>query len=131
MWSRKPVVLIADDNIGVREIMRLLLEMKGCLVLEAADGVEAVEAARATVPDMALIDIHMPVMDGLEVARRLRRQHSLQHVPIVAITASDDRCLEAIAAGCNECCTKPLLLDGIENLFTKYLGHLDNARLVA
>jgi CheY-like chemotaxis protein len=131
MWSRKPVVLIADDNPGVREITKLLLELKDCFVLEATDGVEAIEAARATAPDIALIDIHMPAIDGLEVARRLRQQHSLRHVPLIAVTASNDKFVEAIAAGCNECLTKPLLLDGIEKLLTKYLGHLDRRRSAA
>ena len=131
MWWRKPVVLIADDNDGVREITKLLFELKDCLVLEAADGFQAIEAVRATAPDIALIDIHMPAMDGLEVARRLRKQESLSHVPLVAVTATNDRCIEAIAAGCNECLTKPLLLDGIENLLTKYLGHLKTERFAA
>ena len=131
MWSRKPIVLIADDNEAVREITKLLLEMEDCLVLQAADGYEAVDAARATAPDMALIDIHMPAMDGLEVANRLRQQQSLRDIPIIAITANHDRCREAIAAGCNECLKKPLLLDGIQRLLVKYLGHLDNQRLTA
>jgi CheY-like chemotaxis protein len=103
VWLRKPIILVADDNDGVREITKLLLELKGCLVLEAADGFQAIEAARTTVPDVALIDIHMPAMDGLEVARRLRQQGSLCRVPLVAVTASSERCIEAIAAGCDEC----------------------------
>ena len=131
MWSRKPIVLIADDNAGVREITKLLLELKDCLVLEAADGFEAIEAARTTVPDIALIDIHMPAMDGLEVARRLRQERSLGHIPLVAVTSSSDKCAEAIAAGCNECLTKPLLLDAIEHLLRTYLGHLNSGQSAA
>jgi CheY-like chemotaxis protein len=122
MVLRKPTVLIADDNADVRELTKLFLEFEGCAVIEAGDGRDAVRAALVSTPDLILLDIQMPLMDGLEAARQLRRNNSVRNVPIVAVTANDDIQREAIAAGCNACLSKPLLPDTIVNILTNYLA---------
>jgi CheY-like chemotaxis protein len=122
----KPIVLVADDNPDIRELTKLLLEFEGCVVIEAADGREAVQAALVSTPDLILLDIQMPLMDGLEVARELRRSDSVRSIPIIAVTANDDVRRETIAAGCDACLSKPLLPDTIEKILTNYLGDLNH-----
>ena len=119
-----PIVLVCDDNADMREIAKMLLRTEGCLVIEAQDGREAVEVARASHPDLILLDLEMPGVDGFDAARELRRIDVTRSTPIVAVTASDGRRREAIDAGCNDCLTKPLLYDNIKHLLTHYVGHV-------
>ena len=98
-------VLIVDDYEDTREMLKMMLEMRGCVVVEAANGLEAVEVAMREKPDLILMDLNMPVLDGWEATRRLTTQEATRHIPIVAITAncagnSGDR---ALAAGAREC----------------------------
>ncbi len=81
-------VLIADDKASSRELIRTVLEYAGYEVYEAADGQEAIEIARATLPDLILLDIHMPRLDGYGAVREMRRADRLKNIPIVALTAS-------------------------------------------
>jgi chemosensory pili system protein ChpA (sensor histidine kinase/response regulator) len=118
--SRKPVVLLAEDNSDIRQLTRLLLESEGCRVIEAADGMEAVQAAECSVPDLILVDIEMPILDGLEVTRHLRQNDCTRQIPILAVTASHERRREALEAGCNAFLRKPLLLEGIRDLLSRY-----------
>jgi CheY-like chemotaxis protein len=116
---RKPVVLIAEDNGDIRELTKLLLELEGCRVIEAADGDDAVHAACSLLPDLILVDMQMPVMDGVEVTRRLRRYHDTRHIPIIALSASRDRQREALDAGCSEFLAKPLMSHLVQELLAK------------
>jgi len=119
--SPKPIVLIAEDNPDVREMTKYLLEMEGCFVIEAADGMEAIEQALVAMPHLILLDIRMPLMDGLEVARRLRQSSGTRDIPILAVTASHEKRREAIEAGCDNCVCKPLLPESIRKLLTNYI----------
>ena len=96
--------------------------IENAILVVPADGREAVQAARVFTPDLILLDIQMPIMDGLEAARELRRSDSVRSIPIIAVTANDDVRRETIAAGCDACLSKPLLPDTIEKILTKYLG---------
>jgi CheY-like chemotaxis protein len=100
---------------------KFMLEMEGCFVIEAADGMEALDAARASFPALILLDIHMPLMDGFEVARQLRKNSSTRKIPIVAVTAGHYTRKEAIEAGCDDCLAKPLLPDAIKNVLRTYI----------
>lgn len=105
-------ILIADDKPSSRELIRTLLEYAGYEIYEAADGQEAVEVARATLPDLILLDIHMPRLDGYGAVREMRQDDRLKYLPIVALTASAmhtdrDRILKA---GFTAHITKPVNL---------------------
>ena len=106
----RPCVLIADDDPASRIMLRGLVELEGCNVVEAEDGTGAVAAFRAHEPDIVLLDILMPGMDGPEVARRIRTEASADAmVPIVFVTAvSDDETLAGcLAAGGDDFLVKP------------------------
>ena len=122
---RVPTILLADDSIFQRMMTRALLEAEGYHVLEAADGREAIELVRVARPDVVVMDIAMPSMDGVTAARRLRAGTGTDaRVPIVfltALSAPGDRDT-ALAAGGNDYLVKPFgnreLLRVIER-FTK------------
>lgn len=104
-------VLVVDDYDDSRTMFRRLMEARGCLVAEAADGEAAVEAARRACPDLILLDLNMPRVDGLAAAERIRNLKGVcGGVPIIAITAFDTYGMKeaALEAGCDDYLTKPL-----------------------
>jgi len=105
-------ILLAEDNEDIRESIEEYLVALGCQVVVAENGAVALEKAGTWLPDVILMDVQMPVMDGLEATRRLRADPRTQGIPIVAMTAmaqSGDakRCL---AAGANAYLSKPVRL---------------------
>jgi len=80
-------VLIAEDNAVNRELLRELLEARDCDVAEARDGQEALRILESSKPDILLLDIGMPVLNGYELVRRIRAHPSLSNLPVLAITA--------------------------------------------
>lgn len=103
-------VLVADDNPVSRELIREILEPLDCEVLEAADGSEALETIRQALPDLVLLDIQMPVMDGFSVLQALRGDPRFATVRVAAITAyamQGDR-EKALTAGFDDYITKPI-----------------------
>jgi len=80
-------VLIAEDNAVNRELLRELLEMRGHTVVEACDGEEALRMVEQTQPDMLLLDIGMPLLDGFAVIRKIRENPRFASLPVVAVTA--------------------------------------------
>src|SRR5947208_2237407 len=82
----KPVILIAEDSTDGREMMGTLLQLKGYDVVSAENGVQAIEVALITSPDLMLVDLELPRLDGLNVARNIRRNARLQHVPIIIVS---------------------------------------------
>jgi CheY-like chemotaxis protein len=80
-------ILIAEDNAVNRELLRELLEMRGYTVVEACDGDEALRMIEQTQPDILLLDIGMPVLDGFAVVRKIRENPRLASLPVVAVTA--------------------------------------------
>ncbi|HEY0077102.1 MAG TPA: response regulator [Pyrinomonadaceae bacterium] len=114
-------VMVVEDFEDNRFMMRRLLEMSGYRVVEAINGQEAVEKARRELPDLILMDLSLPLLDGLAATRRIREQEQLKKVPIVAVSAHDtaDFHAEALAAGCNEYVTKPIDFDQLESLLSR------------
>ncbi len=103
-------VLVADDNPEGRELIREVLQSGDCQVLEAADGKEAQESTRLNRPDVVLLDVQMPVMDGFSVLRQLRQDPRLATIPVAAVTAyamHGDR-ERALAAGFDDYISKPI-----------------------
>ncbi len=101
-------ILVVDDNEDCRVALKTFLEASGYSVAEAADGEQAVDRARETDPDLILLDIMMPGVDGLEAARRIRRASDVDGAMIVAISAMEGAEKASRAAGCDACVTKPL-----------------------
>jgi two-component system cell cycle response regulator DivK len=116
-----PLVLVVEDFEDNRFMMRRLLEMSGYRVVEAVNGNQAVEAASREQPDIILMDLSLPLLDGLAATRRIREQQGTRRVPIVAVSAHDsaDFHAEALAAGCNEYVTKPIDFDQLVNLLQR------------
>ncbi|HJQ31002.1 MAG TPA: response regulator [Pyrinomonadaceae bacterium] len=117
----RPVVLVVEDFEDNRFMMRRLLEMSGYRVVEAVNGNQAVEMAASERPDIILMDLSLPQLDGLAATRRIRTQEGLGRVPIVAVSAHDsaDFHAEALAAGCNEYVTKPIDFDQLVQLLDR------------
>jgi CheY-like chemotaxis protein len=105
-------VLIADDRATSRELVRTVLENSGYAVIEASNGVEALRNARELKPDLIILDLHMPGLDGFGVVLELRRDQALASTPVMALTASamqGDR-ERAISAGFTAYIAKPIQL---------------------
>ena len=103
-------VLVVEDNQDNREMVVKVLKHNGYRVIEAVDGEEAVKRAKAENPDLILLDLYIPKMDGYEVTRRLKGDQDLQYIPIIALTAhamKGDR-EKALAAGCDGYIAKPI-----------------------
>ncbi len=118
----KPKVLVVDDESVNREFVRLIFERSGCEVLEAENGQEAIEVAKREKPDVILMDIIMPFMNGLEACRKLKSDPETFNIPVVMVTALGDLShkLEGFKAGADEFITKPFdkneLLLRVQNL---------------
>lgn len=120
---RMPLILIADDRPTSRELLRLVLERAGYAVMEAEDGEQAVEKAREGNPDLVLLDLQMPELDGYGVLSLLRADVRFEHLPVVALTASAmrgdrERILEA---GFTEYLAKPAAPDVLREAVARLL----------
>ena len=115
-----PTVLVADDNDDTRQMLRTLLGMKGYRVIEASDGEQAVQATQHESPDLVLLDLELPRLNGLSVIRRLRNELSLIEVPVVVITGYDKHFETAVAAGCDDYLLKPIDFDRLDAILDYY-----------
>lgn len=107
-----PKLVLVEDNEDNRDMLSRRLQKKGYDVAIAVNGEEALDVVRAETPDLVLMDISLPVMDGFEATRRLKSNDETRHIPIIALTAhamSGDR-EKAIEAGCDDYDTKPVEL---------------------
>jgi len=112
-----PTVLVAEDSHDTRAMLKRAFEIKGYRVFEAEDGQEALDMARRHRPSLIVIDLNMPVLDGLETVKSFReRENPGEQVPIVAITAYDVPGMEdaALETGCDRYLRKPLDLEELD-----------------
>lgn len=103
-------ILLAEDNLPSRELVREILETLGYQVIEACDGGEALDKVRGNEPDLVLMDIQMPVMDGFAVLSQLRKEYRFLKLPVIALTAyamEGDR-EKILEAGFDGYATKPI-----------------------
>jgi CheY-like chemotaxis protein len=116
--ANRPVVLIVEDHDDTREMLQLLLGVFGCRAIAAHDGEEALSLAEKTLPDLILMDIKMPLLDGLSVTRLIRSHPTLNEVPIIAVTGmvTPQFKIEVLRAGCNDCLYKPIDFERLEQL---------------
>ena len=117
-------MLVADDNGDTRRVVRWMLEQKGYAVIEAADGQQAVAAAVSHRPDLILMDLVMPVLDGFDAVTRLREHPELRDVPVVAMTARDVAASRDMAedVGFDQYLSKPLDFLRLNVVIEKLLG---------
>lgn len=116
--TARRTVLVVDDRDDTRQLLALLLRRGSYAVIEASNGVEALAAARRARPDVVLMDLSMPTMDGLSATCRLRELPGMQGVPVVAISAHSPETHRgaAFAAGCDAYLTKPFRADELLGL---------------
>jgi DNA-binding response OmpR family regulator len=107
--SAAPVVLVADDDPDILTLVSLRLKKAGYGVVTAADGEEALQAVREHRPELAIVDVRMPKMDGLELIRRIRADDESSDMPVIALSArvSDANLAEGFEAGADEYVKKP------------------------
>ena len=108
--SAKLTVVIVEDHDDTREMLGLLFRTWGCRVVEARDGLEAVDAATREHPELILMDGSLPYLDGLAAARQIRKNKLLGDIKIIALNGwgTPSYTVDAFAAGCDDCLTKPL-----------------------
>jgi len=131
----RPLVLVVEDYQDAREMYAAYLQFSGFEVAEAANGIEAVERTTELLPDIVLMDLALPRMDGWEATRRLKSDPRTQHIPIVALTghALAGHAEGAREAGCDSFVTKPCLPDAlvaeIRRLLDQARTNGDNGRM--
>jgi CheY-like chemotaxis protein len=121
MEQRK--ILIVDDEAGLRELVRINLEHEGYGVVQAENGVYGLEAVREEHPDLVIMDVMMPEMDGYETTRAIRQDPRFRSLPIIALTAKamkGDR-EKCIAAGASDYITKPVDTEQLLSLMRVWL----------
>lgn len=124
--ARQPVILCIEDEPEMIDLIRLILERRDYKVLGAIGGEEGVKALEGQVPDLILLDLMMPDMDGWEVFRQIRANPRLQHVPVVVVTAkaqSIDKVLGLHIAKVDDYITKPFgpqeLIEAVERVLRR------------
>ena len=120
MTSR--TILVVEDYDDTRELMRLMLAQEGYRVLEAEDGFTAVETVGRELPDLVLMDLSLPLLDGISATKRIKANTATQNIPIISVTAHDEEHRrQAIAAGCCEAIRKPVIYEDLKAVMLKYL----------
>ena len=122
--DKRPLVLAVDDNPDNLELLTQILDLFGCECVGAVDGYTALSAAVDRPPDLIVLDICLPDIDGMEVVKRIQQNPDLRHIPIVAITAlakpeDRDRILQA---GCVEYLSKPFNIQDLERIIRQHIN---------
>jgi CheY-like chemotaxis protein len=118
-------VLLVDDSASSRLMHRILISQRtGCEVICATDGAEALRAVANEIPDLILMDVMMPTIDGLEVCRRVRQDERTRGVPVILLTFKTDADSEKLGfeSGCNEYLKKPIEESQLLQVLTRYLS---------
>lgn len=116
-------ILIVEDYSDVRMMMKILIKSYGYQAIDAANGIEAFEKAKEHRPDLILMDLMMPVLDGLTATKLIRRFAECEKIPIIVLSAYGEEYQEkAVAAGCDLIIQKPLNFLALKPLLEKYLN---------
>ena len=120
----KPVILVVDDFDDTRLLLRTWLERKGFQVIEAENGHEAVSQAESKRPNLIIMDLEMPELDGLSATRKIRAVKDLEKVPVLAVSAygAEQFRDDALAAGCDEYVSTPFEPDALEKLIRSFVS---------
>ena len=116
-------IMVVEDYDDTRALLKRGLEGMGYSVLEASNGQEAVDIAGRERPDLILMDLDLPILDGIAATQRIRQQAEMESVPIVAVTAypMSYTHVKAFAKGCNEYMPKPIDMSELAELVDRYL----------
>lgn len=119
-----PTIMLVEDYEETRTMLRTWLEKRGYRLVEAADGQEAVDLAPLAHPDLILMDLRLPELNGIAATRRLRQIAELKNVPVVVLSALDPAMFReaALSVGCVEYLSKPIDLDKLADLLIRLLG---------
>ena len=131
--TRRPIVLVVDDFADNREMYSEYLSFAGYDVIEARNGLEAIDAAQKRLPDIIIMDLSLPVMDGWEATRRLKADQRTNGIPVVALTghAMQGHSKGAMEAGCDSFVAKPCLPDQLVAEIRKMLSSARSSVLKA
>lgn len=127
--NNKQIILAVDDNEDNLLLLTEVLEPLNCLVMTATHGQTALLLAQGYQPDLILLDVMLPDVNGIEVVQRLKQNQETAKIPVVAVTAlatEEDRD-RLILAGCNNYISKPYLLEDLEALIRQYLPPIPSA----
>lgn len=122
----KPLVLAVEDDEDSLVLLTQVLDLLNCHAITARDGQTALSLAQAYKPNLILMDIVLPGIDGMSVVRSLKQSDQTSAIPVVAVTAlarTDDQ-NRILASGCDTCISKPYFLDELEALIQRYLSPL-------
>lgn len=115
-------ILVVEDFEDARQMIKFLLEDLGYVVIEAEDGWKAVQAVRKQAPDLIIMDMALPMINGLSATRMIRELDTTSKTPIIALTASGEFLQkQAYEAGCNDFITKPLDIEKLKPVIDQYL----------
>jgi DNA-binding response OmpR family regulator len=122
--ERRPLVLVADDHPDILSLVTLRLERSGYDVVSAGDGEQALATALARTPDLALLDVMMPKLDGYEVTERLRGEEATRYLPIILLTArvQEADIARGIEAGADDYVEKPFSTQDLSKRVQAVLG---------
>jgi DNA-binding response OmpR family regulator len=122
--DRPPLVLVADDDPDIRSLVTLRLERSGYEVIAAGDGEQALAAALERAPDLALLDVMMPKLDGYEVTIRLRQEEATRHLPVILLTArvQETDIARGVEAGADDYVKKPFSTTELRDRIQAVLG---------
>ena len=122
--GESPTILLVEDTEDNRHMMKKLLEMSGYRVLEATNGEEAVQVTSRELPELILMDLSLPIIDGLAATRLIRNLPDGNQLPIIAVSAHDtaDFHADALAAGCDAYITKPINYPELEEVVARLMA---------
>lgn len=122
--SQRPLVLAVDDNEDNLVLISFTLDLIGCNFITAKNGETALQLAQTYLPDLILLDIMLPDINGIEIITRLRENLPTKDIPVIAVTAlarPEDQ-QNILAAGCNDYISKPYVVDDLEVVLRRYLN---------
>jgi CheY-like chemotaxis protein len=115
-------VLLVEDNDDARRMLRLIIELNGYEVVEAVDGIEAIDVAESEHPDLIFMDIGLPRLDGVTAIRTIKSLNSCSETPVCVVTALKEAFESALDAGCQEVISKPINFDVVERVLSQHLA---------
>lgn len=126
----KATILYIEDNFENQVLVRRVLEAEGYTIVNAEDGTIGLEVAQKLVPDLILMDINLPELDGYEVTRRIRKIEGLSEVPIIAMTANvmQGDMEKTLEAGCDGYIRKPIDIDALPSDVERFLSYKNRKR---